>query len=334
MKDINDWYRPMSEENNWQGTGGWLKPEHFSTYADYLVKYLDAYEQLGVTIWGLTPVNEPHGNNGQWESMHFSPESQNAFIKQHLGPRLRASHHPETRILIYDQNRDGLEKWTDAILGDAETAKLVYGIAVHWYSSTFKVFEDVFERVHAKFPGYPIIHTEGCIDDLGKDAPDGIADPVRFKESGWFNNDAFWWNANATDWAYSAPWAAPSVEDHPIYTPVHRYARNIIVSLDHWVSGWVDWNLVLDRHGGPNHVGNFCGAPIMIDTQTGEIHYTPGLLCAGSIQPHDPSRRQGPANRASAGRSRCRRFACLRYHQRPGIDQCATAEHNQTADHL
>ena len=64
-------------------------------------------------------------------------------------------------------------------------------------------------------------------------------------------------------------------EDHPIYTPVHRYARNIIVSLDHWMTGWIDWNVVLDHNGGPNHVGNFCGAPIMINTQTKEVYYTP-----------------------------------------------------------
>jgi glucosylceramidase len=60
-----------------------------------------------------------------------------------------------------------------------------------------------------------------------------------------------------------------------MYTPVHRYARNIIVSLDHWVGGWVDWNIVLDQDGGPNHVGNFCGAPIMIDTETQDVYYTP-----------------------------------------------------------
>ena len=69
--------------------------------------------------------------------------------------------------------------------------------------------------------------------------------------------------------------AGPGAADHPMYTPVHRYARNIIVSLDHWVSGWVDWNIVLDRNGGPNHAGNFCGAPIMIDTAKQEIYYTP-----------------------------------------------------------
>jgi glucosylceramidase len=275
MKTNERWYVPGSPENDWQGDGGWLKPEHVSTYADYLLRYLDAYEQAGVDIWGLTPVNEPHGNGGHWESMHFSPESQNDFIKNHLGPRLKQSDHSETRLLIYDQNREGLEAWTDAILGDPQSASYVYGSAVHWYSSTFKVYEDVFDRVHDKYPGFTIIHTEGTIDDLGKTAPAGIGDPDRFKESGWFNNDAFWWNANATDWAYSASWAGPAAADHPIYTPVHRYARDIIVSLDHWVSGWVDWNIVLDRDGGPNHAGNFCGAPIMIDTETGEVYYTP-----------------------------------------------------------
>ena len=65
------------------------------------------------------------------------------------------------------------------------------------------------------------------------------------------------------------------MEDHPIYTPVHRYARNIIVSINHWLRGWIDWNVVLDQRGGPNHVGNFCGAPIMIDTESKQVYYTP-----------------------------------------------------------
>jgi len=176
---------------------------------------------------------------------------------------------------MYDHNRDGLEHWAQVLYNDNETAKFLYGAAVHWYESSFKVHEDVFERVHNAFPQYEIIHTEGTIDDLGKDAPPGVTDPVRFKEFGWFDNDAFWWNDNATDWAYSATWAGVNADDHPAYTPVHRYARNIIVSLNHWVSGWIDWNIVLDKDGGPNHVGNFCGAPIMIDTDSGHVYYTP-----------------------------------------------------------
>ena len=274
MKDIEDWYIKGTPENNYHGTGGSLKDEYVATYADYLIRYLDAYDAEGVDIWGMTPVNEPHGNSGQWESMHFTPETQNEFIKTHLGPKLRASDHADTKVLIYDQNRDHLQEWADTILGDAETAEYVYGTAVHWYESTYKVYEEELVKTHEKYPDFAIIHTEGTIDDLGKPAPGGVADPERFQESGWFDNDEFWWNENATDWAYTASWA-PNAEDHPIYTPVHRYARNIIVSFNNWMSGWIDWNVVLDQDGGPNHVGNFCGAPIMIDTETGQIYYTP-----------------------------------------------------------
>lgn len=275
MKNIEDWYIPGAPENNWQGTGGSLKEEYIATYAAYIIKYLQAYKEEGVNIWGITPVNEPLGNSGQWESMQFTPESQNEFIKKYLGPKLKSDGYSNIKLLIYDQNRDGLEQWTDIILGDPLSAQFVYGTAVHWYASTFKVYEDILERVHNKFPDFTTIHTEGCIDDLGKKAPGGINDPEHYQESGWFDNDAFWWNANATDWAYSVTWAGVKTEDHPIYTPVHRYARNIIVSLDHWMSGWVDWNIVLDQQGGPNHAGNFCGAPIMIDTKSQKVYYTP-----------------------------------------------------------
>lgn len=274
MKTIEDWYIPPQPSNHYQGTGGELKPQFEATYADYLIKFLDAYRAEGIDIWGLTPINEPHGNSGQWESMHFSPQSQNHFIKQYLGPKLKNSKNEQVNLLIYDQNREQMEAWTDTILGDPETAPYVYGTAVHWYDSTVDVREDIFERVHEKFPQFGIIHTEGTIDDLGKTAPEGILDPEKFKEKNWFQNDDFWWNQNATDWAYTATWA-PNPENHPIYTPVHRYARDIIVGMNHWLEGWIDWNIVLDRHGGPNHVGNYCGAPIMIDTATKEVYLTP-----------------------------------------------------------
>lgn len=52
-----------------------------------------------------------------------------------------------------------------------------------------------------------------------------------------------------------------------------RYARSMIEDLNHWTTGWVDWNLILDEQGGPNHVGNFCSAPILANTKTGEVLY-------------------------------------------------------------
>ncbi|MDX8381195.1 MAG: glycoside hydrolase family 30 beta sandwich domain-containing protein [Ghiorsea sp.] len=275
MKDIQDWYVNGDQSNDYHGTGGWLLQKHESTYALYIKKYLEAYRQQGVSIWAVTPVNEPYGNNGRWESLHFTPESQRDWIKNHLGPILEQDGNSDVKIFIFDHNRDALALWADTIYGDDECAQYVYGAAVHWYESTFKVYADVFDEVHERHPDFSIIHSEGCIDDLGNDAPEGVTDPVHFKESGWFKNDDFWWNENATDWAYSTTWQGVIPENHPIYAPVHRYARNIIVSINHWLSAWVDWNIVLDKRGGPNHVGNHCGAPIMINTENNDIYYTP-----------------------------------------------------------
>ena len=50
-----------------------------------------------------------------------------------------------------------------------------------------------------------------------------------------------------------------------------RYARSIINDLNRWTVGWIDWNLVLDETGGPNHVGNLCSAPVLVDRATGTL---------------------------------------------------------------
>ena len=51
-----------------------------------------------------------------------------------------------------------------------------------------------------------------------------------------------------------------------------RYAHNIINDLKSGTTKWIDWNIVLDMQGGPNHVGNYCDAPILADEKNGIIH--------------------------------------------------------------
>ncbi|MRN55405.1 glycoside hydrolase family 30 protein [Paenibacillus monticola] len=60
-----------------------------------------------------------------------------------------------------------------------------------------------------------------------------------------------------------------------------RYGRNMIGDLNAWTEGYLDWNLVLDETGGPNHVGNLCDAPIIADTTTDEIHYNSSYYYIG-----------------------------------------------------
>jgi glucosylceramidase len=53
-----------------------------------------------------------------------------------------------------------------------------------------------------------------------------------------------------------------------------KYGRSVIGDFNNGTVGWTDWNVLLDEKGGPNHVGNFCFAPIHADTQTGKLIYT------------------------------------------------------------
>lgn len=52
-----------------------------------------------------------------------------------------------------------------------------------------------------------------------------------------------------------------------------RYAHNIINDLLNGCTTWIDWNIVLNTEGGPNHVGNYCDAPVLIDEKTKEVFY-------------------------------------------------------------
>lgn len=52
-----------------------------------------------------------------------------------------------------------------------------------------------------------------------------------------------------------------------------RYGYNIIDDMNNRAVAWTNWNMVLDETGGPNHVGNYCDAPIIADTSTDTVIY-------------------------------------------------------------
>ncbi|MDR7208232.1 glycoside hydrolase family 30 protein [Flavobacterium piscis] len=60
-----------------------------------------------------------------------------------------------------------------------------------------------------------------------------------------------------------------------------RYGTSMINDFNNGTAGWTDWNILLDQNGGPNHVGNFCFAPIHADTTTGGLIYTPSYYYIG-----------------------------------------------------
>ena len=59
------------------------------------------------------------------------------------------------------------------------------------------------------------------------------------------------------------------------------YGRSMINDFNDGAVGWTDWNILLDEQGGPNHVGNYCFAPVHADTTSGELTYTNSYFYLG-----------------------------------------------------
>jgi len=70
-------------------------------------------------------------------------------------------------------------------------------------------------------------------------------------------------------------------KNYQLWTNGERYGTSMINDFNNGTVGWTDWNILLDEKGGPNHVGNFCFAPVHADTNTGELIYTPSYYYIG-----------------------------------------------------
>ena len=60
-----------------------------------------------------------------------------------------------------------------------------------------------------------------------------------------------------------------------------KYGKSMINDFNNGTVMWTDWNILLDETGGPNHVGNFCFAPVHADSKSGNLIYTPSYYYIG-----------------------------------------------------
>jgi glucosylceramidase len=72
-----------------------------------------------------------------------------------------------------------------------------------------------------------------------------------------------------------------NAEHYQFWANGERYGRSMINDFNNGTAGWTDWNILLDENGGPNHVGNFCFAPVHANTKTGELIFTPSYYYMG-----------------------------------------------------
>ncbi len=230
-----------------------VKPEYYESYAQYFVKYIQAYQDQGIDVYCLSMQNEAQ-NNPKWEAATWSTDAVIEFVGSHLGPALEANG-LDTQLVIWDWDKgndpmhhDGFVKFNTTVLSDENARRYIDGIAFHWYAGDvwheiqgvpmWSEDFDSLDRVKEQFPDIHLYASEAC------------------QEKGpWFGS----------------------------FDPADRYIYDILNDFEHGTETWIDWNLVLDKDGGPTQgVVNKCHAPIMLD-ENNQICYQPSYYILKQI---------------------------------------------------
>jgi glucosylceramidase len=154
------WSPPTWMKDNRDTRGGSLLPEFESSYAQYLVKYIQEMDKHGFTIDALTIQNEPlhPGNN---PSLLMLADQQARFIGQHLGPAFRQAG-IQTKIVIYDHNADRPD-YPISVLSDPKANPFIDGAAFHLYGGQIEALSEV----HRAFPDKHLYFTEQWVGAPG-----------------------------------------------------------------------------------------------------------------------------------------------------------------------
>ncbi|XP_065322963.1 lysosomal acid glucosylceramidase-like [Gordionus sp. m RMFG-2023] len=227
------------------------EPNYFKTWANYFVKFLKAYESYGIKIWGITAQNEPEdGYNTKYpfQSMHFTPETGADFVLNYLCPLLKSN--------------GFLPELAVMILDDnrpfiRKWADQILG-KLNGSTECVKgialhwylnfISPKIQSLVHLDYPNYFILSSEACTGSLP-----------------WENN------VKLGDWSRG-----------------EKYGRDIMQGLTNWLSGWTDWNIMLNLNGGPNWVGNFVDSPVIFNVAKDEFYKQPMFYFLGHFSKFIP----------------------------------------------
>jgi glucosylceramidase len=165
------WSPPGWMKSSGSMIGGSLTTADYQVYANYLVKFLQAYRSAGVPVSLITPQNEPEFSPSNYPGATMSAADEATFIGSDLGPAIQKAG-LSTKILGYDHNWNDTS-YPSTILGNAAAAAYTAGTAWHCYAGD----PSAQTTVHNEYPAKDTYFTE-CSGTQSANPADTFADSL------------------------------------------------------------------------------------------------------------------------------------------------------------
>jgi glucosylceramidase len=172
------WMKTNNHYANKPGDHNDLKPEnavrsgnqfiqdekYLSAYADYLSKFVKAYQEEGINVYAVHFQNEPYTLN-QWPNCSWTPSAMRDFIAKYLGPAFMKKK-LNTEIWLGTWNTDKMANF-DTVFSSSEAMQYIEGAGLQWEG------KNIINELHKKYPAVKLMQTEsecGNGDFAWKDA--------------------------------------------------------------------------------------------------------------------------------------------------------------------
>jgi glucosylceramidase len=207
--------------------GGSMRQKYFAPYANYFVKFLQAYAADGVPVQAVTVQNEVDTDqDARMPACLWGQEYEMGFVKNHLGPALQQSG-LSTKIWILDHNYN---LWGRAVaeLDDPDVRKYCNAVAFHGYVGG----ADQMSKFHKAYPEAQIYWTEGGPDVT---APDYLTDWTKWGQT--FVEITRNWAQSITGWNLALDEKGkPNIGPFPCggVVTIHSQTRDITRCGQYW----------------------------------------------------------------------------------------------------
>lgn len=214
----------LTKKEKAEGKENKLVPKYYDLFAEYLTRFILAYEKEGIPIHTITLQNEPHHDRAKYPCMRMTSEEQIIIIRL-LGKKFQ-KHGIKTKVAVFDHNwvlhRDDMEvvggdkkqvplEYVSKLLSDPKLSPFIAASAWHCYAGNYGDMVNTYRTIQKRFPTVPIYTTEASAwrDDRQKPG------------------DRFFYD---TDWALRNNW---------------------IGTIQNGASLSLQWNIALDHNFGP-----------------------------------------------------------------------------------